>query len=123
MEGAQWGIDRLSRHVKNLQCDVSKLVGISKQRRGEGSTLVPRGAGFPLSLKRTVGRDRSLAVGRKLSWRSRILHQSVQFTTNASAFGCDLFACFFSEHDHKSNEFERTEQAVVILPVDDDIII
>src|SRR4030042_91192 len=92
-------------------------------RQREGSAIVPRCGGFPLSLTRTAGSVRSLAVGVKLLWRSRILHQSVQFTTNASAFGCYLFASLFPEHHHKSNEFEGSEQSVVILPIDNDVII
>ena len=92
-------------------------------RQREGAAIVPRCAGFPLSLTRTAGSVRSLAVGVKLLWRSRILHQSVQFTTNVSAFGCYLFASLFPEHHHKSNEFEGSEQTVVILPIDNDVII
>jgi len=49
---------------------------------------------------------------------------SVQFTTDPSAFGCDLFACFLTEHHHESNEFEGSEQAVVVvLPINHDVVI
>jgi hypothetical protein len=108
--------------VKDLTVGHFRVCRYLERRIREGLAIVPRCAGFPLSLKRTTGSDRSLAVGANL-WRARILHQPVQFTTNASTFGCDLFACFFPEHDHQSNEFERTEQTVVILPIDEDIII
>jgi hypothetical protein len=56
-------------------------------------------------------------------WGPRVSHDSVQLTTDAPAFGCDLFACFLTERHHKSNEFERSEQAVVVLPVDNDVVI
>ena len=51
----------------------------------------------------------SLVIGVNLLWGARILHQSVQFTTNAPAFGCNFFACLLPEHDHKTNEFKRFE--------------
>ena len=70
-----------------------------------------------------AGSDRSLTVGVNPLGGSRILHQSVQLTTNASAFGCNLFAGFLSEHHHKSQEVKRFEQSVVILPIDNDVII
>jgi hypothetical protein len=70
-----------------------------------------------------AGSDLSLAIGANLLWRSGILHQPAQFTTNASAFGCYPFASLFPEHHQKSNEFERSEQTIVILSIDDDVII
>ena len=107
--------------LKDLTVGHFKVGRYLERRSRKGSAITPRCAGFPLSLKRMTGRDRSFAAGVNL-WRSRILHEPVQFTTNASAFGCDLLARFFPEHEHKSNEFERTEQTIVILPVDNDII-
>ena len=54
---------------------------------------------------------------------SRILHQPIELTTDAPAFGCDLFARLLPQHHHKSDEFERFEQTIVILPVNNDVII
>ena len=108
---------------KDLTVGRFKVSRYLEWRQREGSAIVPRCAGLPLSLTRTAGSDRFLAVGVNLLWRSRILHQPVQFTTNASAFGCYLFASLFPEHHHKSNEFERSEQTVVVLPIDNDVII
>ena len=62
-------------------------------RQCEGSAVVPRCAGFPLSFAR------------------------VRRT------GVALFAVFLSEHHHKSQEVKRFEQTVVILPIDNDVII
>ena len=62
-------------------------------------------------------------VGVNPSGRSRILHQSVQLPSDAAAFGCNLLARLLLKHHHKSNKFERCEEAVVILPVDQDVII
>ncbi len=55
--------------------------------------------------------------------RPRVFHDSVQLPTDPAAFGCDFFACFFVERYHESNEFERSEQAVVVLGVDKDVVI
>ena len=55
--------------------------------------------------------------------RPRVFHDSVQLTTDPAAFGGDLFACFLLERHHESNEFERSEQAVVVLVVDNDVVI
>ena len=51
------------------------------------------------------------------------MHDPVQFTTDTSAFCCDLFAGFLTERHHEPNEFERSEQAVVVLIVDNDVVI
>ena len=51
------------------------------------------------------------------------MHDPVQFTTDTSAFNCDLFACFLTERHHESNEFERFEQAVIVLVVNNEVII
>ena len=51
------------------------------------------------------------------------MHAPVQFTTDTSAFNCDLFACFLTERHHEPNEFEGSEQAVVVLIVDKDVVI
>jgi len=108
--------------LKDLMVCRFKVSRYWEQRSREGSAHSPAIRRIPSVADENGGGDRSLAVGVNLG-RSRILHQSIQFATNASAFGCDLFACFFPEHDDKSNEFERTKQTIVILPVDNDIII
>jgi hypothetical protein len=59
----------------------------------------------------------------KPSGRSRILYQSIQLPSDPAAFGGNLLACLLLQHHHKSNEFERCEEPVVILPVDNDIVI
>jgi len=51
------------------------------------------------------------------------VHDPVQFTTDTSAFNCDLFAGFLTERHHESNEFERFEQAVIVLVVNNDVVI
>jgi hypothetical protein len=108
---------------KDLAVRDFELSRCSEWTRGEGPTILLRCARFVLAFVRKAGSDRFFGSRSKPLWRSRILHQSVQLTTNASTFGCNLFACFLPEHDHKANEFEGTEQAVIILPVDNDIII
>ena len=128
VEDVQWQVDS-SRPpaLEDLTKGRLKAGKYLEWRQREGSTVVPRCAGFPLSFtiiyERTTGSGRSLTVGVNPLWGSRILHQSVQLTTNALAFGCNLFAGFLSEHHHKSQEVKRFEQTVVILPIDDDVII
>src|SRR4030042_5968633 len=51
-------------------------------RQREGSAIVPRCGGFPLSLTRTAGRVRSFAVGVKLFLRGRVFDPFVSFTTH-----------------------------------------
>ncbi len=123
--GGRWllGTDQSRRYVEGFYGGTLQgweIFGTEESR--EGSAIVRRCAGFSLSLKTMTSRNRSLAVGVNLG-RSRILHESIQFTTDASAFGCNLFACPFLKHHHKSNEFKGTEQTVVILPVNNDVII
>src|SRR5512139_2525269 len=59
----------------------------------------------------------------KPSGRSRVLHPFVPFAADAAALGGNFWACLLAEHHPKSNEFERGEKPVVILPVDHDWVI
>ena len=54
---------------------------------------------------------------------ARVFHDSIQLTTDPSAFGCDLFTCLLMKRHHKSDKFERSEQTVVALVVDNDVVI
>ena len=75
-------------------------------------------------LKEGLGRVVAVVGGNSKGLRRpRVFHDSVQLTTDPAAFGCDFFTCFFVEHYHESNEFERSEQAVVVLGVDNDVVI
>ncbi len=51
------------------------------------------------------------------------MHSPVQLTTDASAFSCDLFACFLTERHHEPHEFKRCKQSVVVLVVNKDVVI
>src|SRR3990170_4567754 len=53
----------------------------------------------------------------------RVFHDPVQLTTDPSAFGRDLFTCLFTERHHQPNELEGSEQTVVVLVVDNDVVI
>jgi hypothetical protein len=59
----------------------------------------------------------------KKSGRPRVHQGAIQLTTDPFAFGCDLFARFLTKFHHKPNEFERAEQTVIVLVVDDDVVI
>ncbi|MDI6754565.1 MAG: hypothetical protein QME78_09255 [Thermodesulfobacteriota bacterium] len=75
-------------------------------------------------LKEGLGRGVAVVGGNSKGLRGpRVFHDSVQLPTDPAAFGCDFFACFFVERYYKSNEFERSEQAVVVLGVDNDVVI
>jgi len=57
-----------------------------------------------------VGERRSLG-------RSRIAHDAIQFTTDTSALLSYLVASLLMERDYKSNDFERLEQSIIVLIV------
>ena len=38
-------------------------------------------------------------------------------------FLCDLAACLLTEGDHESNELERPEETVIVVPVSDGLIV
>ncbi len=59
----------------------------------------------------------------KKSGRPRVHQGAFQLTTDPFAFGCDLFARILSELYHEPNEFERAEQTIIVLVVDDDVVI
>ena len=57
-----------------------------------------------------------------LRW-SYVAHGSVQLTTETSAFSRYLLACLITERRYDFCEFERSKQAVVVLPVYDYVIV
>jgi hypothetical protein len=113
--------DGLARGI--LRKGVGKRVGIwggSSAKGGDSHAM----CGLPS----VVGDDLREDGGRWGAWGSplwgtRILHQSVQLTTYPLAFGCNLFACFFVKRHHEANEFEGSEQAVVVLVVNKDVVV
>ena len=128
--GGQCQVDRSRlRHRREIGEDVSKLAGSGNGGNNEEAAIVRRYAGFPLSLRSVRERKQSRAsrgcslAGVSSLGGAGVLHQAVELTTDALAFGRDLFACLLSQHDHKANELGRAEQAVVILPVNNEAII
>ena len=79
---------------------------------------------MPPSLERMI-MSVMAAIGRrnKRLRRPRVIQGAIQFTTDPFAFGCDFFARFLAKFHHEPNEFERAEQAVIVLVVDDDVVI
>lgn len=56
-------------------------------------------------------------------WWSRPPHDSFQLTKETSASVSYLLACLLIERDHKFDEFKCSEQAIVVLPVNDYVIV
>lgn len=62
-------------------------------------------------------------AGGVVSRCSRILHDFSQLATDAATLLCDLLSCLLRELHYEPNKFKRFEQAIVVLPVNDDVII
>ena len=54
---------------------------------------------------------------------SRVAHEFSQLTADTSAFLCDLLSCLLRKFHYESDEFKRFEQAIVVLPINNDVII
>jgi len=67
--------------------------------------------------------NRLLKPGGEVSRCSRILHDFGQLTADAATLLCDLLSCLLRKLHYESDKFKWVEQAIVVLPVNNNVIV